>query len=185
MEDFLAIAKVVNTHGVKGEVKLMPLTSDISRFDDLEHVFVNINNNIKKLEVEAVRYFKGFVLLKIKGIDSIDEAEGLKNLDLIVDRKNARKLDEDEFFICDLIGCNVFENDILLGEIVNILQTGSNDVYEVKNDKTKNILIPALKTVVKKIDINSKRIDVLLPEGLIDDEVWHFNYFPWNIKNLL
>jgi len=168
LEDYLSVGRIVNTHGVKGEVRVIPLTSDISRFDYLLYAFVMLDGKRKELRVTDVRYHKSFVLIKFNGIDTMDEAEKLKGCDLCVDRRNARPLEEDEYFICDLIGLEVFEGDQLLGKLTEVLETGSNDVYVVKQ-KGKEILIPALKSVVLDVDLENKKMQVKLPEGLLDE----------------
>jgi 16S rRNA processing protein RimM len=168
LEDYLSVGRIVNTHGVRGEVRVIPLTSDISRFEYLLFAFVIVDGKRKELRVTEVRYHKSFVLLKFNGIDTMDEAEKLKGCDLYVDRKNARSLEEDEFFICDLIGLEVFEEEQLLGKLTEVLETGSNDVYVVKS-REKEILIPALKSVVLDVDLENKKMQVKLPEGLLDE----------------
>lgn len=168
MEDYLSVGKIINTHGVKGEVRVTPQTSDISRFDYLLFTHVEQGGKLKELRVTQVRYHKNFVLLKFNGIDTMDDAEALKGCELLVERKNARPLEEDEFFICDLIGLMVYEGEELLGKISEVLETGSNDVYVVKG-KDRDILIPALKSVVLDVDIPGGKMMVKLPEGLLDE----------------
>lgn len=99
----------------------------------------------------------------------MSDAEKLKGQELFVHRKHAVELEEDEYFICDLIGIDVYEEDKLLGQLTDVLETGSNDVYIVQDSNMREILIPALKSVVESIDIEGKRMQVKLPEGLIDD----------------
>ena len=172
MHQYLEIGKVTNTHGVRGEIKVIPLTDNIDRFNDLEWVFIDRHGNLEKHNVLNVKFFRGLVILKLEGIDTMDEAEKLKGLFLLVDRENAVKLPENTYFICDIVGCEVFEeNGNMLGIVKEVLQTGSNDVYVVKSHDGREILIPALKSVVMKVLIEEKKIFVKIPEGLIDDEV--------------
>ena len=172
MIDYLQIGKIVNTHGVKGEIRLIPLTDDPHRFDELEWAYIEKNNTMVKHDILNVKYVKGFVILKLSGIDTMDAADALKDCFILVDRSHAIKLPEDSFFICDLLGSTVIdENDTELGQLADILQTGSNDVYVVKNESGKEILIPALKSVVRAISPEKKRIDVTIPKGLLDNEV--------------
>ena len=166
--DYLVVGKVVNTHGVKGELKVMPITSDISRFDYLLFVTAKYEGVYKEFRVLGCRIHKGFVLMKLKGIETMNDAEKLKGQDLLVQRKHAIELEEDEYFMCDLIGMDVYEEDKLLGRLVDVLETGSNDVYVVQDDDNREILIPALKSVVENVDIEGKRMQVNLPEGLIE-----------------
>lgn len=172
MTDFLSVGWINNTHGVKGEVKILPLTDDASRFYDLKWAFLDRNGTLEKVDIESVKLLKQFVILKLKGIDSMDAAEGLKGMYLKVDREHAVKLPEDSFFVSDLIGCRVFnENTDLLGELTEVLETGSNDVYVVKDGKGREVLIPALKRVVREVSVTEKKMVVCLPEGLVEYEV--------------
>lgn len=168
----LQIGKIVNTHGVRGDVKVIPLTDDPKRFDDLEWVFIEKNSVLEKHYVKDVKYTKGFVLLKLSDIDTVEAAEQLRDCFVLVDRENAVKLPEDTYFICDIIGSAVYdENGDKLGELTDVLKTGSNDVYVVKRDSGKELLLPALKSVVTSVSIENKRIDVIVPRGLDEDEV--------------
>lgn len=169
MYQYLQIGKVANTHGVKGEIKVIPLTDNIERFNDLDWVYIDRFGNMERRNVLGVKFFRSLVILKLEGIDNMNEAEALKGLFLLVDRENAVKLPEDTFFICDIVGCEVFEeNGNMLGVVKEVLQTGSNDVYVVRNKNRQDILIPALKSVVKKVSTDEKKIIVSIPEGLID-----------------
>lgn len=172
MVDYLQVGKIVNTHGVKGEVKLIPLTDDPRRFDELEWVYIERDGRLKKHTILDLKYIKGSVTIKFSDIESMSEAEQYKDCFVLVDRENAVKLPEGSFFICDIIGCSVFdENGSLLGKLTDVLQTGSNDVYVVRDDSGKEILLPALKSVVSKISTDQQRIDVIIPKGLLEDEV--------------
>lgn len=172
MIENLQIGKIVNTHGVRGEVKVLPLTDDPKRFDELEWVYVEKNGVLEKHSLNSVKYTKGSIVLKLSDIDTVEAAEQLRDCFILVDRENAVKLPEDSYFICDLIGSTVFnENGKVLGRLMDVLKTGSNDVYSIKNDSGKELLLPALKSVVTSISITDKRIDVIVPRGLGEDEV--------------
>lgn len=168
MHKYLEIGKIINTHGIKGDVKIIPLTDDPSRFNKLKWVYIGDDNSIDKYDIRHVKFLDNTIIIRFKNIDDINQAGLLKGLYLKVDRSQAIKLPEDSYFICDLIGCSVFEESInkVLGIIKDIIQTGSNDVYVVRSEQGKEILIPALKTVVKKVSIEDKKIWVVLPEGL-------------------
>ena len=167
MLQYLSIGQIVNVHGFKGEVKVYPLTNDMSRFKKLTEVYVEENNELVKYEIEALKFLSTTIAIKFKGIDTEEAANKLRNFYIKVDRKSAVKLPKDSYFICDLIDLEVYdEKGLLLGTIKDVLQTGSNDVYIVKT-RGDDILIPALKQVVKEIDIKNKKIVVELPEGLI------------------
>ena len=168
MQKNLEIGQIVNTFGIKGHVKVNPFVDDISRFDYLKKVFVKSNKNIKELMVEEVKYHKNMVLIKFKGIDRVEEAEPLRNSYLEVDRENAIELQEGEYFIVDLLGLDVVtdENESL-GRLEDIFNTGSNDIYVVKSEDGKQLLLPAISEVIKEINIKEGKIIVHLLEGLI------------------
>lgn len=168
MEEYLIVGKIINTHGVRGELKVMPLTSDITRFDYLKLVWLEQNGKLTEYFVEKARYHKNFVLLTLRGIDTMDKAAALKDCYLKVNRKHTRPLEDNEFFIADLIGCRVYEHGVFLGTITDVLQTGSNDVYVTESGEYGEILIPALEQVVRTVDVESRHIEVVLPEGLVE-----------------
>ncbi len=169
---YLQVGEIVNTHGVNGEVKVIPLTDDPARFKNLDWVYLDKQTSMEKVKISNVKYLKGFVILKFKEIDDMSSAEALKGLFIKIDRENAVALPEDSFFICDLIECEVFEVEgKRLGVLSEVIQTGSNDVFVVKNEGRKDILIPALKSVIKEVSLENRRIKVLLPKGLINDEI--------------
>ncbi|MCX7841639.1 MAG: ribosome maturation factor RimM [Clostridia bacterium] len=172
MVEYLEIGKIANTHGVRGDMKIIPLTDDPRRFEDLSWVFIEKDNKLNRFDIQGVKFLKGMVLLKLKGIDDMTSAEAFRNCFLKIDRANAVKLPEDSFFICDILGSEVYDMEHgLLGVLEDVLKTGSNDVYVVKRENKKDILIPALKAVVKEVCVKEKRILVNLPEGLVDNEI--------------
>lgn len=167
MEQLLEIGQIVNTYGIKGFVKVVPYTDNKKRFEDLKNIYVEQGKKLNTYLIEEVKYSKDLVLLKLKGIDDINQAEILKNCYLKIDRKDAVDLPKDTFFIVDLIGLEVVtQENRVLGKLIDIFPTGSNDVYVVKDEKGKQILLPAIKDVIKKIDIESKTITVCLIDGL-------------------
>lgn len=168
MEEYLEIGQIVNTNGLKGLLKVKPLTDDITRFEELETIYIQIHSQLVEKKIEKVRYVKNMVLLKLEGIDDINEAEKYRNLYIKINRKDIKELPENSYLIVDMLKCEVYtEENELLGKMIDVLQTGSNDVYVVKNEKGKEILLPAIKDVVKKVDIQNKKIIVKLMEGLI------------------
>lgn len=167
MLEYLSVGQIVNTHGFNGEVKVYPLTDNIGRFKKLKEVYIEENSVMVKYQIEGVKLSGNMVAMKLKGIDTEEEAIRLKNFYVKVDRKSAVKLPKDSYFICDLVGLEVFdEKGLVLGVINDVLHTGSNDVYVVRTNG-KDILIPALKNVVKKVDLKNQKIMVELPEGLV------------------
>ena len=174
MLEYFTIGKIVNTHGVRGEVKVLPETDDITRFSRLKKVRVKLRGTVSEYEVERGRGQGTTALLKLKGIDTPEAAALLKGAELEIHRSEAIKLPKDQWFIGDLIGCFVYEEDgTCLGKVVNVLQTGSNDVYEVKDEQERTILIPALKQVVLDVNIEEARILVKLLPGL--KEIYYEN----------
>ena len=168
MQGNLEIGQIVNTFGIKGFVKVNPFVDDISRYDDLEKVYVKRNKELKEMEVEEVKYHKNMVLLKFKGVDKVEDAELLRNSYLEVDRENAIELQEGEYFIVDLLGLDVFtEEGQVLGKLEDIFNTGSNDIYVVKDDLGKQVLLPAISDVIKSINIEEGKIIVRIIEGLL------------------
>jgi 16S rRNA processing protein RimM len=168
MLEYLSIGQIVNTHGVRGEIKVYPLTNDLDRFRKLKQVLIEKNNQLINYNITSVKFLKNVAILKLENVDSVEEAIKLKNLYMKVDRSKAVKLPKGSYFICDLLDCQVYDNTIgLLGKLVNIIETGSNAVYVVKADNGKEILIPALKSVIKEINLEERKITTELPEGLI------------------
>lgn len=168
MQRNLEIGQIVNTFGIKGFVKVNPFVDDISRYDDLKKVYIKRNKELKEMQVEEVKYHKNMVLLKLKGIDRVEDAELLRNSYLEVDRENAIELQEGEYFIADLLGLNVFtEEGETLGKLEDIFNTGSNDIYVVKTEDGKQLLLPAISEIIKEINLEESKIVVHLLEGLI------------------
>ncbi len=167
MNAMFTVGRIVNTHGVKGELKVIPTTDEPKRFEKLKSIFVE-RKTMENYEIQSVRYHKDFVLLKLKGIDDMNAAELLKGSVLKIERKDSLPLKEDEYYICDLFGLKVFtEDERYLGELVDIIETGSNDVYVVKKeDREKDLLLPAIKQVIKQVDIEGQKMVVHLLEGL-------------------
>lgn len=166
MENYFVIGKIVNTQGIKGEVRVIPTTDDINRFKLLDKVIVDKKNELVTIEIENVRFHKQFVLLKFKGIDDMTSAEKLKNFELKISSDEAIPCEEDEYYIRDLYGIKVFtEEGEDLGTLEDIIFTGANDVYLVKNQEGQ-VLIPAIKQCIINVDISEKTMIVRLLEGL-------------------
>ena len=164
----LEIGQIVNTFGIKGFVKVNPWVNDVTRFDNLKKVYIKIRKSLKELEIEEVKYHKNQVLLKFKGVETVEQAEMLRNSILEIDRKDAIPLEEGEYFIADLLESEVYTDEgEKLGIVEDIFNTGSNDIYVVKNELGKSILLPRIKDVFKEIDVENKKIIVHLIEGLI------------------
>lgn len=155
MTEFFNVGQIINTHGVKGEVKVYPLTDDIRRFRKLTEVY--IDNEVKKIKWCKIQPDK--VILKLEGTESVEEAFKLKGKYITIPREEAAKLKENQYFIADIKGCSVFdENEEYLGKVYDVINTKNNDVYWVRRKDMEDLLIPALKDIVISVDIDSNKI---------------------------
>ena len=167
MEDLLKVGVITTTHGIRGEVKVYP-TTDADRFLDLEYVLLDTGREKRKLEIENVKYFKNLVILKFRGIDNINDIERYKRCPLLVTRENAVPLEEDEYFVADMIGMKVITEDgIEFGTLSDVMETGANDVYVIDSKEHGEVLMPAIKECVLNVDMESGIITVHLMNGLI------------------
>lgn len=169
MTKYLEIGQIVNTFGIKGMVKVKPFTDDIhKRFDTLEKVYIESKKSKKEYQIEEVKYHKNMVLIKFKGIENPEEANVLRESYLLVDRETQEPLEEGTYYIVDMIGLEVYtDEEEKLGILEDIFNTGSNDIYVVKNEQGKQILLPAIKDVIQKVDMENKRMTVHVIPGLI------------------
>lgn len=166
-ENYFVIGDIVNTQGIKGEMRVVPCVDDVTRFELLDKVYIDKKGIITEYEVENIRYHKQFVLLKLKGIDDMTAAERLKGSIIKITEDMAIPCDEDEYYLRDLYDMLVVtDEDEELGVITDVLFTGANDVYVVTPNKGKDILIPAIKQVVLDVDIENNKMTVKLLEGL-------------------
>lgn len=164
--DYIKVGKIVNIHGVRGCVKCVPLTDEIERFDELEYI-VTEKDNIKR-NIQGVWYKKGMVYLTLEGITTVDEATAFRDTYISITEEQKRILPEDTYYIFDLEGLEVYSTKgEHLGYIKAVYQTGANDVYEVKNGE-KTYLIPAIKEVVREVDIENGRAVINVIEGLLE-----------------
>ena len=167
-QEFFEIGQTVNTFGIKGWVKVNPFTDDLERFQELNSVLVVKNKELINMEIEEVKFHKNVVLIKFKGIEDINMAEKYKGCYIKIKREDARKLPKDTYFIADLIGMKVYDDEgNLLGTLEDIYNNKIHDIYVVKNDLGKQILLPSTKEVIKEIDIEKDMIIVHLIDGLI------------------
>ncbi len=165
MENLLEIGQIVNTHGLRGDVKVMPWCDDPEIFHELAYVLIDG----EEYEIQKSSLHKNAVLLKLKGIDHINDAENYRNKVLTIPREELGELPEGTYYICDLLGCSVETVDGRnLGKICDIIKTGSNDVYVVEDITKKQVLIPVIDEVIKSVSIDEKRIVIEPLKGLID-----------------
>ncbi len=169
MEDKLQVGIIASTHGVRGEVKVFPTTDDVKRFKKLKEVVLDTGKEEKILEIEGVKFFKQFAILKFKDIDNIDDVIRYKGKSLLVTRENAVKLNKDEYFIADLIGLKVIdEEEHEIGILRDVLETGANDVYVIDHVNGKELLLPAIRQCILDVDMEAGSIKVHVLEGLLD-----------------
>lgn len=167
MDKYLELGQIVNVKGLKGEVKVNSFTDDNTKFERIPKVFLKQKGTLKEYEIEKVGYSKNQVIIKFKSVNSVEEAETLRNSYIVVDREIFGELPEGTYYIADLIGLDVYtESNEYLGKVDDIFSTGSNDVYVVKDELGKQKLLPGIEDVIKLIDIESGKIIVNLIEGL-------------------
>ena len=169
MENMLRVGVITSAHGIKGEVKVFPTTDDPGRFKQLKEVILDTGKEHLPLEIQQVKFFKNMVILSFSEFNDINEIEKYKGCELYVTREDAVPLEEDEFYIADVIDAEVFEdNGKKLGTLVDVMQTGANDVFVVKMENGKEVLLPVIKDCVLDINAEEKKIVVHMMNGLLD-----------------
>lgn len=167
MEDLLQVGVITSTHGVRGEVKVFPTTDDNARFKKLKDCYVEYKNEMLPIKVQGAKFFKNMVILKFDGIDNINDVEKYKQCKLYVDREHAVALEENEYFMTDLIGLQVQKEDgTALGTLTEIIPTGANDVYVVTGKEKKEWLLPAIMECILNVDMEHGKMTVRLMKGM-------------------
>lgn len=167
MDDLLKVGILSSTHGVHGEMKVFPTTDDVRRFKKLKEVLLEKGSEFLPLQIEGVKFFKQFVIIKFKGYDNINDIEKYKGMSIYVTRENAVPLKKDEYFMADLIGLKVSDDSgELLGELTDVIQTGANDVYVIKLEEGGELLLPAIKQCILDVDVKNGAMTVHVLEGL-------------------
>lgn len=161
--EIIEVGQIVNTHGIRGEVKLNPWTDDLYDLTDLE---VFYDKDAKPLKVESSKVHKNVVIIKFSGINTMNDAEKMKGKTLYTEKT---PLPEGRYYIKDLIGLKAYENGELLGELTDVFNTGANDIYEIKTPEGKRIYLPVIDGVIGDVDLQNKTINVTVPLGLLDD----------------
>ncbi len=166
---YLEAGKIVGTHGLKGELRVEPWCDSAQVLAKLRALY--LEKGTQQLEVVSSRVHKSLLLLQVKGVDSIEQADELRGRVLFLDRSDL-PLEEGRYFVQDLIGINVFDADsfIYYGKLTEIMYTGANDVYQITSESKKNYLIPAVKDFVIKIDIEEGKMLIRPVRGIFDDE---------------
>ena len=169
MEDRFQVGVITTTHGVRGEVKVFPTTDDSKRFRKLKEVILDTGKEEKVLEVEGVKFFKNLVILKFRDYDNINDIEKYKGCSLYVTRANAVRLKRDEYVVADLIGMDVFlEDGQPFGTLKDVMETGANDVYVIEMSDGREVLVPAIKDCIRKVEPEAGRMEIHLLPGLLD-----------------
>lgn len=169
MSDRLRVGIITSTHGIRGEVKVFPTTDNPDRFKKLDRVYISGRLPEEILHVEKARRFKNQVILKFKEYDNINDVEKFRQSDILIDRKDAEELQDDEYFIDDLIGLSVFSDDGRdLGNLKEVYETGANDVFVIEKANRKDLLIPATKECIRSVDPDAGSMTVHLLPGLED-----------------
>ncbi len=168
MEKRFQVGILSSTHGIRGEVKVFPTTDDARRFRQLKEVILDTGSQERVLQIERVKFFKQFVILKFQGIDSINEIEAYRGCSLFVTRQNAVELKKDEYFIADLIGLDVLdEAGKKIGVLEEVMRTGANDVYQIRMTDQRELLLPAIRQCVLDVDVQAGFMKVHILDGLL------------------
>ena len=168
MEDLLKVGVITTTHGVRGEVKVFPTTDDAERFLDIEYVLLDTGKELRRLNIQNVKFFKNLVILKFKGVDNINDIEKYKGRDLWIPREEGQELEEDEYYIADLLGMSVvLEDGQEFGTLKDVMETGANDVYIIDSAEHGEVLLPAIKECILDVDLEKNIMTIHLIKGLI------------------
>ena len=168
MEKQLQVGVISSTHGVRGEVKVFPTTDDVTRFRQLKKVYLDTGREMLLLEIQNVKFFKQFAILKFKGFENINDIEKYRGKSLMIDREDAVDLEEDEYFIADMIGMKVCTEDgSEFGTLKDVMETGANDVYIIDSLEHGEVLIPAIRECILDVDMDEERMTIHLREGLV------------------
>lgn len=168
MEDLLKVGVITTTHGVRGEVKVFPTTDEAERFLELDYVLLDTGRELRKLEIQNVKFFKNLAILKFKGIDNINDIEMYKGRDLWIPREEGQELEEGEYYVADLIGMNVLlEDGNVFGTLKDVMETGANDVYVIDTKDRGEVLLPAIRECILDVNVEENTMTVHLMKGLL------------------
>ena len=168
MEDLLKVGVITTTHGVRGEVKVFPTTDEAERFLELDYVLLDTRRELRKLEIQNVKFFKNLAILKFKGIDNINDIEMYKGRDLWIPREEGQELEEGEYYVADLIGMNVLlEDGTVFGTLKDVMETGANDVYVIDTKDRGEVLLPAIRECILDVNVEESTMTVHLMKGLL------------------
>lgn len=169
MEDLLRIGVVTTTHGIRGEVKVFPTTDDVTRFKKCDEVILVTREGNLTLHVEGAKFFKNIVILKFREFDNINEVERFRKCDLMVTRDQALPLAEGQYYLCDVIGAEVVEEDgSHIGKVTDVIETGANNVFAIQTDEGKEVLFPVIPDCIKKVDTKAGIVTAHIMKGLME-----------------
>lgn len=169
MEDLLRIGVVTTTHGLRGEVKVFPTTDDVERFKKCDEVVLVTREGNLTLHVEGAKFFKNIVIVKFKEFNDINEVERFRKCDLMVTRANALPLQEGQYFLCDVIGAAVVEEDgSPVGKVTDVIETGANRVFAIQTEDGKEVLFPVIPDCIKKVDTEAGIVTAHIMKGLME-----------------
>lgn len=167
MEKFLRIGVITTTHGLNGEVKVYPTTDSLDRFKQVKRVILVTPKEKIETEITEARFFKNLAIVKFAAFDNVDQVKNLHGTDVMIYREDGQKLEPGEYYIADLIGCSVVDEEGReVGILKDVLQTGANDVYIVEKEG-KEILLPVIPQCIKNVDVENSLVTVRIMEGLI------------------
>lgn len=168
MEDMLKVGVITTTHGVRGEVKVFPTTDSAERFLDIEYVLMDTGRELKRLDIQNVKFYKNLAILKFDGVDNINDIEKYKGCELWIPREEGQELGEDEYYIADLIDMNVvLEDGSKFGILKDVMETGANDVYIVEREDGSEVLLPAIGDCILDVNLEENKMTVHLMKGLL------------------
>ena len=170
MEQLLQVGVISSTHGIRGEVKVFPTTDDPNRFKKLKQVILDTGREQKDLEIEGVKFFKQFVILKFKEFNNINDVERFRKCDLMVTRDNALPLKEGQYYLCDVPGAVVINEDTEeeIGKVTDVMETGANNVFVIETKEGKEVLFPVIPDCIKKVDTKEGIVRAHVMKGLIE-----------------
>jgi 16S rRNA processing protein RimM len=167
-DNYLEIGIITRFQGNKGEVRIKATTDIPERFLDLDFVYLKRGKELKELEIEYIRFHKQFVIIKFFAVNSIDEAEKLKNYQILIDKSEKYLLPEDNFYVSDLIDCEVYlESGRYLGILIDVVDTSGTDIFLVQG-QDKKYMLPASREMILEIDLENKKIIVDPIPGILD-----------------
>lgn len=169
MEDLLRIGVVTTTHGIRGEVKVFPTTDDVNRFKTCDEVILVTKEGNLALHVEGVKFFKNIVILKFREFSNINEVEGLRKCDIMVTREHALPLKEGQYYLCDVVGAEVVEEDgSHIGTVTEVIETGANNVFVIRTEEGKEVLFPVIPDCIKEVDTERGLVTAHIMKGLME-----------------